>query len=89
MLTRLEEMPEASRAPSAIAKVRLALGDSEGALVWLKRAADAHDPAFTSEPFALRFWDPIRKDPRFAAIVRQVGLGQVTVIRPPGGRAPD
>jgi serine/threonine-protein kinase len=75
VLAELERNPTAPRAPSAIAKVRLALGDREGALVWLRRAAAARDPAFTSEPLTLRFWDPLRSDPRFAEVVRIVGLG--------------
>jgi hypothetical protein len=49
--------------------------------VWLKRAADAHDPAFTSEPFTLHFWDAVRSDPRFVEVTRQVGLGPAVIKR--------
>ncbi|HKS07879.1 MAG TPA: protein kinase, partial [Gemmatimonadaceae bacterium] len=49
VLTLLHGMQTVPRAASAIAKVRLALGDRDSAIVWLGRAADAHDPAFTSE----------------------------------------
>jgi serine/threonine protein kinase/tetratricopeptide (TPR) repeat protein len=76
VLTLLHGMQTLPRAASAIAKVRLALGDRDSAIVWLNRAADAHDPAFTSEPLSLRFWDPLRSDPRFTAIVRRVGVGK-------------
>jgi serine/threonine-protein kinase len=84
LLRQLEASPAMPRAPSAIAKIHLALGDNEAALAWLKKAADAHDPAFTSEPFMLRFWDPVRGDPRFAEIVKQVGLGKVIVVKRAG-----
>ncbi len=83
ILASLEAAPAASRSPTAIAKVRLALGDNEGAISSLVGAAATHDPALATEPFMLRFWDPIRADPRFAAIVKQVGLGNVIVVRRP------
>ena len=76
ILIQLQGISTLPRAASAIAKVRLALGDRDSAIVWLSRAADAHDPAFTSEPLTFRFWDPLRSDPRFTAIVRRVGVGK-------------
>ncbi|HYV96287.1 MAG TPA: protein kinase [Gemmatimonadaceae bacterium] len=81
LLAQLEKKPDAPRAASAIAKVHLALGAKDSALTWLKRAADEHDPAFTSESFLLHFWDPIREDPRFAEVVKRVGLGRVVIVR--------
>ena len=85
VLAAIERKPTAPRAPSAIAKIRLALGDTALALTWLERAADAHDPALTTEPLTLGFWDPVRRDPRFAAVVRRVGLGTAILIqRSPG-----
>jgi predicted Zn-dependent protease len=80
ILAQLEKMSSVPRAPSAIAKLRLALGDKDGALAWLAKAADARDPAFASEPLGLKFWDPVRSDPRFAAIVRRVGLGPSLIV---------
>jgi Flp pilus assembly protein TadD len=77
ILGELERMADVPRAPSAIAKVRLALGDKEGAITWLQRAAEARDPAFASEPFAFRFWDPLRADPRFTQLTREIGLGLI------------
>jgi predicted Zn-dependent protease len=75
LVARLEGMRDRPRVAWAIAKIKLALGETDSALVWLERAVDARDPAFTSEPLTLGFWDPVRSDPRFAEIVRRVGLG--------------
>ena len=80
IVVRLEANPNAPRAASSIAKIRLALGDKEGALTWLERAAEARDPAFTSEPLNLRFWDPLRGEPRFEQVVRKVGLGPGVMV---------
>jgi eukaryotic-like serine/threonine-protein kinase len=62
---------------SAIARIYLGLGDTDSALAWLDRAAAARDPFFASESMAAPIFDPLRGDPRFAALVRRVGLGAV------------
>jgi tetratricopeptide (TPR) repeat protein len=59
---------------AAIARIYLGLGDYAAALDWLDRAADAHDPFFGSEPLASPLFDPLRGDPRFAAVIRKVNL---------------
>ncbi len=59
---------------AAIARIYLGLGNLGAALDWLDRAADAHDPFFGSEPLASPLFDPLRGDPRFAAVVRKVNL---------------
>ncbi len=59
---------------AAIARIHLGLGNHSAALRWLDRAADAHDPFFGSEPLASPLFDPIRRDPRFAAVVRKTNL---------------
>ena len=41
----------------------------------LRRAADDHDSFFSSESLAENFFDPIRGDTRFAAIVAKGGIG--------------
>jgi predicted Zn-dependent protease len=58
----------------AAALIHLALGDKAPALSLLERAAADHDALFASESLAESFFDPIRGDPRFAAIVAKVGL---------------
>jgi tetratricopeptide (TPR) repeat protein len=59
---------------AAVARIYLGLGDTSAALSWLDRAADAHDPFFGSEPLASPLFDPLRKDPRFAEVIRKVNL---------------
>jgi serine/threonine-protein kinase len=68
-------------AAAAAARVHLGLGDNAAALSLLERAAANHDPFFSSESLAEPFFDPIRPDPRFAAIVRRVGLDQRVITR--------
>jgi tetratricopeptide (TPR) repeat protein len=57
----------------AIAAVRLALGDVDGAFRWLDRAADERNPVILnikSSPL----WDPIRSDPRYHKLLERVNL---------------
>ena len=55
-----------------IAKVYAALNEKEMALTWLERglAAGAIAAFYRGEPV----WDPIRSDPRFADLLRRMGL---------------
>ena len=50
-------------------------GDRDGALTWLETACKEHDHVVRHLKSDLR-WDPYRSDPRFQAIVREVGLPQ-------------
>lgn len=63
-----------SGAAAAAARVYLALGDNAHALQLLERAVADHDSFFSSESMMESFFDPIRTDPRFAAIVAKAGL---------------
>jgi len=51
------------------------LGDKDQAFAWLEKAYEEHD---TSMPSLKVFvaWDPLRSDPRFAEMIRRVGLPQ-------------
>jgi hypothetical protein len=51
------------------------LGDNDRAFAWLEKAYEEHD---TSMPSLKVFvaWDPLRSDPRFAEMIRRVGLPQ-------------
>jgi tetratricopeptide (TPR) repeat protein len=62
--------------PARVAGSYVLLGDKEQALVWLDKAYDAR--------FGLDFikvnpaWDAIRSDPRFADLLRRMGLAAVS-----------
>ncbi|HET7458481.1 MAG TPA: protein kinase [Gemmatimonadaceae bacterium] len=61
--------------PEEIASVFLSLGPRDSVFAWLRRAVDARSNGvmlLASE----RRWDPVRDDPRFAAILREVGLAR-------------
>jgi tetratricopeptide (TPR) repeat protein len=73
IIKELEEMSGASLSQAHwIAKIYAALNEKELALTWLERssAAGAIGAFFKDEPV----WDPIRSDPRFADLVRRMGI---------------
>ena len=63
-----------SGSAAAAARVYVALGDNAQALSLLERAVSEHDSFFSSESLAEGFFDPLKGDPRFGTIVRNVGL---------------
>jgi len=95
ILVLLQRGTDTDRNASAIAKIKLALGQKDSALFYLERAAVRRDPVFVTEPLSMHFWDPLRSDPRFTALVERVGLqGERVIRRPPtsggrGGRTPE
>jgi hypothetical protein len=59
--------------PTSFAWVHLGLGEIDNAFTWMERAVDRNDgwiPALKSYPFL----DPLRADPRFAALLRKLNL---------------
>jgi serine/threonine protein kinase/tetratricopeptide (TPR) repeat protein len=61
-------------AAPAAARVYIGLGDGPRALSLLERAVADHDPFFSSESMSENFFDSIRGDRRFAALVAALGL---------------
>jgi serine/threonine-protein kinase len=61
-------------AAAAGARIYIGLGDDARALQLLDRAAAERDSFYSSESLSESFFDPIRADPRFAALVAKVGL---------------
>ncbi len=63
--------------PVLLALAPVALGDSDGAIRWLERAADEHSGWVEWINFEPDF-APLRSDPRFVALERRLGLQPVT-----------
>jgi hypothetical protein len=74
VLDRLEEMSRTTYVPpSILARVSLGLRDIDRAFERLDSAVDAHDQLMMPIK-TCAFFDPIRNDPRFAALLRKVKL---------------
>ena len=75
----LEELKALSRkgfVPSAdVALIHVALGDGDGAFAWLEKAYEEHAD-LVAEMNVFPGLDPIRSDPRFADLLRRIGLPQ-------------
>jgi len=63
-----------SGATAAAARIYLGLGDNDKALALLRKAADEKDSFFSSEALTESYFDPVRSDPAFVAVMRKVGL---------------
>lgn len=59
--------------PEAIAAVYFTLGDRDNGFAWLDKAYDVRS-AYMALLRADRRWDSVRTDPRFASLVRKVGI---------------
>jgi TolB-like protein/Flp pilus assembly protein TadD len=81
VLQSLDSTNVATGNAAAIARIYLGLGDNDAALRSLDRAVEAHDPFFSSEPLASPLFDPLRGDPRFAAVVRKANLAEDVLAR--------
>lgn len=73
ILGEMEDWSPRSGRAYAVAWVHAALGHPDEALAWLKRSAEDRDPHsiwVRSDPLS----ETLAKDPRFAALIREVGL---------------
>ena len=70
-----------SGAAAAAARIYLGLGDNARALSLLERAAAERDAFYSSESLAENYFDAIRGDQRFAAIVARVGVDRRVLTR--------
>jgi tetratricopeptide (TPR) repeat protein len=59
--------------PTSFAWIHLALGEMDIALNWIDKAIDACDPIITPIK-TYPFFDPLRDDPRFHALLRKMNL---------------
>ena len=74
VVSKLQQLSERTYVdPKYIIEIYLALGEKDLAFVWLEKAYEEHSSLITG----LRtgwVYDPIRSDPRFADLVRRVGI---------------
>jgi Tfp pilus assembly protein PilF len=74
MRARIEMMPAVPGTEVALARIALSLGDTNDAIDRLERAARARDPFFSTESATSPVFDALRTSPRYAALLRSVGL---------------
>jgi hypothetical protein len=76
MLNELKLLAQQEYVPAdAIALIYAGLGENDEAFAWLEKAYDEHSFSMTwlkVEPS----WDSLRSDPRFADLLRRMGLQQ-------------
>jgi serine/threonine-protein kinase len=82
---RVETMPPAPGTDVAIARIALGMRDTAEALARLEKAARARDPFFATELATSPIFDLLRGSPRYAAILKSVGLTPVRTIATMGG----
>jgi TolB-like protein len=74
MLAKLEDLARTAYVPStAFAVVHLGLGEYERALDWLEKGLALRDPPLTSL-YAHPVYDPLRRNPRFDALLRALNF---------------
>lgn len=90
LTAELEREAARGGSPTPLAVAYLGLGETGRALEWLERAAAARDPYMLQMSLTPGWFDPIRNEPRFAAVARQLGLDPAIMAKalPPSGTPP-
>ena len=78
-LTAMGNRPGAG---TALAKVRLATGDTTAAMNSLEQALRSRDPLFAAEPLRSPVYAPLHRSERFGRIVQAAGLDRQRVTAP-------
>lgn len=75
-LARLLEFSKRAHVPSErIAQAYIAVGENDRAIQWLERAFDERSIGTLWLPMAT-LYDPLRSDPRFAALVQRIAASR-------------
>jgi serine/threonine-protein kinase len=67
--------------PVAVAMAYAGLGQNDAALTWLQRAASENDPWLYAMSINAPIFDPIRSDPRFAAVATTMKLDPAALTK--------
>jgi tetratricopeptide (TPR) repeat protein len=88
LLRRLEALPVGSSGrEQGVAYARLGINDLEGALTALEMVAQSDGQRVSAYGMHNAVFDPLRADPRFAAVIRQLNLDVARLTLPDGGRS--
>jgi tetratricopeptide (TPR) repeat protein len=88
LLRRVEAAPDGTWGKlSSLSRINLALGDTARALDALEKAAAGDGDLAISQLISSKHFDPIRKSPRFAAVLRKFNLDVERLTAPDGGRS--
>jgi len=88
VLRRIEALPVGTKERElALALARMGLDDLEGAMTALETAARSDPQRVTAYGLHSLGYDPVRADPRFAAVLRQLNLDVARLTLPDGGRS--
>jgi serine/threonine-protein kinase len=77
---RVESLPNGPGTDVAIARIALATGDTTEAMSRLEQAMRARDPFFATESVTSPIFDALKASPRYAALLRAIGIRQTTVV---------
>ncbi len=88
ILRSLEALPaDASGRATGLAFARLGARDWPGALTAIEEAANREPELILALLMVSPPYDPVRSDPRFAAVIRKLNLDVARFTRPDGGRS--